>query len=79
MAGDVQSLDAARRARQAGADAEGMARRTAVADIYVTRAEEALALLPTAANEAARVALRRIVEGWLVLATDELATLPASA
>lgn len=79
MAGDVQSLDEARRARQAGADAEGMARRTAAADVYVTRAEEALALMPAAPTETARVALRRITESWLELATAELAGLPASA
>lgn len=79
MAGDVQSLDAARRARLAGADAEGMSRRTATANVYVTRAEEALVLLSDARNDATRAALRRITESWLELATAELGALPASA
>lgn len=79
MAGDVQSLDTFRRARSAGAEAEGMARRTAVANVYVTRAEEALALLSGADEEPTRTALRRITESWLELAMAELASLPSGA
>lgn len=79
MTGNIQSLDAARRARLAGADAEGMARRAATANIYVTRAEETLALLSEAGDEPTRAALRNITETWLQLATGQLATLPTSA
>jgi hypothetical protein len=79
MAGDVQSLDEARRARHAGADAEGMSRRAAVANIYVTRAEEALVLLSDAGDDTTRAAFRRITESWLELATAELSSLPSHA
>lgn len=75
MAGDVQSLDEARRARHAGADAEVVSRRAAAANIYVTRAEEALVLLSAASDEMSRMAFRRITESWLELATAELTTL----
>jgi hypothetical protein len=70
MTGDVQSLDDWR-ARH-GADAEAMSRRAAAATVYVSRAEEALALLPDARDEDARVALRTITETWLHMATAEL-------
>lgn len=87
MAGNVRSLDEARRARD-GAKArslqlsaadlvdDGVSGRAAAA-IYVSRAEEALALLSAASDEPSRAALRRIIEAWLLLATDELSTLPA--
>lgn len=87
MAGDVQSLDEARRARLAGADAEGhrsgfgdadqegLFRRAAAATVYVTRAEEALVMLSDAGDDLTRDAFRRITESWLELATAELSTL----
>lgn len=79
MAGDVQSLDEARRARDAGVDEVAVARRAAAANIYVTRAEEALVLLSASGDEMSRMAFRRITESWLELATAELSTLPHHA
>ncbi len=68
MAGDIESLEAARRAR----DVADATRRNAIASLYVTRAEEALALLPTVTSASAKAALCAISENWLGLAEAEL-------
>jgi hypothetical protein len=78
MTGDVQSLEAWR-ARHCGADAEAISRRVGVANVYVTHAEETLALLANAGNDATRETLQRITESWLELAAAELSALPRQA
>lgn len=65
MAGDVTSLDAARRAALAGD-------RAAAAADYVRRAEEAMALLSKVDTPEARAAVCKITETWLNLAEAEL-------
>ena len=65
MAGDVTSLDSAR--RMVATDV-----RTGAASDYVRRAEEALALLSKVETPEEKAAVCRLAETWLNLAEAEL-------
>ncbi|MCR5876287.1 hypothetical protein LRS10_20320 [Phenylobacterium sp. J426] len=69
MPGDVEFLDDARRARRS---ARQSAAQASAAAGYVSRAEEALGLLPQLTDLDERAAVCRIVEAWLALAEAEL-------
>ena len=68
MPGDVEFLDAARRARSG----EGRRTTASAAASYVRCAEDALQLLPRLTDLHERTAVCRIAEAWLELAEAEL-------